>query len=214
MNQVLFEILLQIFVFLAIILLLSIIWISSSLFGGNFSFIPGDNSYVLLSILVKHLDHKSTVKKPQIQMDIINVTTQLAQNAKPQASVTIIGAIADLIKHLRKCLLCSSEASSTGHDTDKWNTDLQLALENCISELSKKVCFFLFFFTFIMIIGCDWIWLAMMKETPKPVHLSHITCRDYWNIQLYVWSFLQVSSATYEYMVFHFLSYWYTVHVC
>ncbi|XP_038885071.1 protein SEMI-ROLLED LEAF 2 isoform X1 [Benincasa hispida] len=99
----------------------------------------GDNSYLLFSILVKHLDHKSVVKNPQIQIDIINVTTQLAQNAKPQASVTIIGAINDLIKHLRKCLLCSSETSSNGHDTDKWNIDLQLALEKCISQLSKKV---------------------------------------------------------------------------
>ncbi|KAL0556538.1 hypothetical protein IC582_005052 [Cucumis melo] len=98
----------------------------------------GDNSCLLFSILVKHLDHKSVVKKPQVQVDIINVTTQLAQNAKSQASVTIIGAINDLIKHLRKCLLCSSEASSNGH-TDKWNTDLQLALEKCISQLSKKV---------------------------------------------------------------------------
>ncbi|KAE8646621.1 protein SEMI-ROLLED LEAF 2 isoform X2 [Cucumis sativus] len=99
----------------------------------------GDNSYLLFSILVKHLDHKSVVKKPQVQVDIINVTTQLSQNAKTQASVTIIGAINDLIKHLRKCILCSSEASSNGHDTDKWNTDLQLALEKCISQLSKKV---------------------------------------------------------------------------
>ncbi|XP_023548112.1 uncharacterized protein LOC111806846 isoform X1 [Cucurbita pepo subsp. pepo] len=99
----------------------------------------GDHSYLLFPILVKHLDHKSIVKEPQIQTDIINVTTQLVQNAKPLASVTIIGAITDLIKHLRKCLLCSSEASSNGHDTDKWSTDLQLALENCISQLSKKV---------------------------------------------------------------------------
>ncbi|KAG6575357.1 Protein SEMI-ROLLED LEAF 2, partial [Cucurbita argyrosperma subsp. sororia] len=99
----------------------------------------GDNSYLLFPILVKHLDHKSIVKEPQIQTDIINVTTQLVQNAKPLASVTIIGAITDLIKHLRKCLLCSSEASSNGRDTDKWSTDLQLALENCISQLSKKV---------------------------------------------------------------------------
>ncbi|XP_023514234.1 uncharacterized protein LOC111778563 [Cucurbita pepo subsp. pepo] len=99
----------------------------------------GDNSHLLFSILVKHLDHKSIIKKPQIQLDIINVTTQLAQNAKPQASVTIIGAITDLIKHLRKCILCLFEASSTGHDTDKRNTQLQMALETCISQLSKKV---------------------------------------------------------------------------
>ena len=108
--------------------------------------LPGDNSHLLFSILVKHLDHKSIIKKPQIQLDIINVTTQLAQNAKPQASVTIIGAITDLIKHLRKCILCLFEASSTGHDTDKRNTQLQMALETCISQLSKKVIFFSFLF--------------------------------------------------------------------
>lgn len=108
----------------------------------------------MFSILVKHLDHKSIVKKPQIQIDIINVTTQLAQNAKLQASVTIIGAITDLIKHLRKCLLCSSEASSSGQDTDKLNSDLQLALENCISRLAQKV-YFSFFVAFILMIGCD-----------------------------------------------------------
>ena len=125
--------------------MLSIIWTFSP-FWWNFFLIPGDNSYLLFSILVKHLDHKSVVKKPQVQVDIINVTTQLSQNAKTQASVTIIGAINDLIKHLRKCILCSSEASSNGHDTDKWNTDLQLALEKCISQLSKKVCSFLFSF--------------------------------------------------------------------
>ncbi|XP_059446358.1 protein SEMI-ROLLED LEAF 2 isoform X1 [Corylus avellana] len=99
----------------------------------------GDNSHLLLSILVKHLDHKNVVKQPLVQINIVNVTTQLAKNAKQQASVAIIGAISDLIKHLRKCLQNLSEASSPRGATDKWNTDLHLALAECLSQLSIKV---------------------------------------------------------------------------
>ncbi|XP_061357545.1 protein SEMI-ROLLED LEAF 2-like isoform X2 [Gastrolobium bilobum] len=99
----------------------------------------GDNSHLLLSILVKHLDHKNVAKRPILQNNIINTTTQLAQNVKQQASVAIIGAISDLIKHLRKCLQNSAEASSTGNDGYKLNTELQSALEMCILQLSSKV---------------------------------------------------------------------------
>lgn len=103
----------------------------------------GDNSHILLSILIKHLDHKDVVKQPLIQINIVNVTTQLAKKAKQQASVAIIGAISDLIKHLRKCLQNSAELSSRIDGSDKLNTDLHLAIEKCISQLSIKVwnCF-------------------------------------------------------------------------
>ncbi|KAJ1424451.1 Armadillo-type fold [Sesbania bispinosa] len=99
----------------------------------------GDNCHLLLSILVKHLDHKNVAKKPNLQIDIINTTTQLAQNVKQQASVAITGAISDLIKHLRKCLQNSAEASSIGNDAYKFNAELQSALEMCILQLSNKV---------------------------------------------------------------------------
>ncbi|BBG93601.1 ARM repeat superfamily protein, partial [Prunus dulcis] len=85
-----------------------------------------------------HLDHKNVVKQPRLQADIVNVTTQIAQGAKQQASVAITGAISDLIKHLRKCLQNQAEVSSPG-STDKWNPDLLSALERCISQLSNKV---------------------------------------------------------------------------
>ncbi|KAG2726037.1 hypothetical protein I3760_01G093500 [Carya illinoinensis] len=99
----------------------------------------GDNSHLLLSILIKHLDHKDVAKQPLIQINIVNVTTQLAKKAKQQASVAIIGAISDLIKHLRKCLQNSAEVSSCRDGSDKLNTDLHLAIEKCISQLSIKV---------------------------------------------------------------------------
>ena len=85
------------------------------------------------------MEHKNVAKQPHIQVNIVNVITVLAQNAKPQSSVAIIGAITDLMRHLRKCLQNSAELSSSGDDIDKYNTDLQLGLEKCIAQLSNKV---------------------------------------------------------------------------
>ncbi|XP_058730020.1 protein SEMI-ROLLED LEAF 2-like isoform X1 [Vicia villosa] len=99
----------------------------------------GHNSYLLLSILVKHLDHKNVSKHPILQINITKTTTQLAQNMKQHASVAIIGAISDLVKHLRKCLQNLAASSSIGNDEYKLNTELQSALETCILQLSNKV---------------------------------------------------------------------------
>ncbi|PON88688.1 Armadillo-type fold containing protein [Trema orientale] len=98
----------------------------------------GENSHLLLSILVKHLDHKNVVKQPLLQINILNVTSQLAKSAKQQASVAIIGALTDLVKHLRKCLQNQAEAVSP-KSPDRCNSDIQTALERCISQLSDKV---------------------------------------------------------------------------
>ncbi|KAK8663433.1 hypothetical protein V6N13_083253 [Hibiscus sabdariffa] len=99
----------------------------------------GEKSDQLLAILVKHMEHKNVAKQPHIQVNIVNVITQLTENAKLQPSTAIIGTIADLMKHLRKCLQNSAELSTSGGDNDKCNTDLLLGLEKCISELSNKV---------------------------------------------------------------------------
>lgn len=99
----------------------------------------GNNSHLMLSILVKHLDHKNVAKQPILQIDIINITTQVAQNVKQQASVAVVGAISDLIKHLRRCLQNSAEATDIGNDAYTFNTKLQSSIEMCILQLSNKV---------------------------------------------------------------------------
>lgn len=98
-----------------------------------------ENSHLLLSIMVKHLDHKNVAKQPLKQISIIHVIRQLAQNVKEQVSVALTGALTDLLKHLRKCMQYSAETSSSGSGADKLNSDLQSALENCIFQLSSKV---------------------------------------------------------------------------
>lgn len=99
----------------------------------------GENSHFLLSALVKHLDNKNVIDQPLIQTDIVNITMQLGQNAKKEATVAITGSIFDLIKHLRKCLQNSDELGISGHCADNRKIILQLALEKCIFQLSNKV---------------------------------------------------------------------------
>ncbi|KAI3936086.1 hypothetical protein MKW98_015845 [Papaver atlanticum] len=99
----------------------------------------GQNTNLLISILVKHLDHKNVIKKPRMQVNIVNVTIQLAQNTKLRPSIATVGAISDLVKHLRKCMQCSAEASIHGDNTDRSNIALQSALEECLTVFTNKV---------------------------------------------------------------------------
>nr|XP_010930207.1 uncharacterized protein LOC105051451 [Elaeis guineensis] len=99
----------------------------------------GENSHLLLSILVKHLDHKNVVKKPDMQISIVKVITNLAQHARSQASVAISTAITDLLRHLRKCMQCSVEGSNLVDDVKKWNSAFYSALEECLVQLLNKV---------------------------------------------------------------------------
>ncbi|TXG66349.1 hypothetical protein EZV62_007624 [Acer yangbiense] len=125
----------------------------------------GENSHLLLSVLIKQLDHKNVAKQLLVQAYIVNVATQLAQSAKVDASVAVIGAITDLIKHLRKCLQNSAELSSPKADMAKWNGDLQYALENCILHLSKKLGMWDPFW--IRWLGC---WIVISRTAISAVH--------------------------------------------
>lgn len=95
----------------------------------------------MLSILVKHLDHKNVVKKPEMQLDIAEVTTSLSQHSKAQPSVAIIGAISDLMKHLRKSIHCSLDVANLGAEIVKWNKKFRAAVDECLVHISKKVTF-------------------------------------------------------------------------
>ncbi|KAJ8467429.1 hypothetical protein OPV22_029981 [Ensete ventricosum] len=100
----------------------------------------GQYSDMLISTLIKHLDHKNIGKELIIQINIINVARHLMQQAKFQASLSILTSISDLIRHLRKCLQYSIESSNMGDDDgEKWNSVLHFALEECLIQLANKV---------------------------------------------------------------------------
>ncbi|PIA48441.1 hypothetical protein AQUCO_01400793v1 [Aquilegia coerulea] len=99
----------------------------------------GQNMHLLLSILIKHLDHKNVIKQPDMQLNIVEVTTALAQQSKVQPSIAIIGAVTDLMRHLRKSIHCSLDDSSLGVDIIKWNRKFQAAVDECLVQMSHKV---------------------------------------------------------------------------
>ncbi|WOK94081.1 hypothetical protein Cni_G02783 [Canna indica] len=98
----------------------------------------GQNTHILVSVLIKHLEHKAVLKQPDIQLHIVEVTAFLAEQSKAQASVAIIGAISDLVKHLRKSMHALGD-KNMGDDIIKWNNNFRTAVDECITELSKKI---------------------------------------------------------------------------
>lgn len=99
----------------------------------------GENTHFLLSILIKHLDHKNVLKKPSMQLDIVDVSTSLARQTKVQPSLAIIGALTDMTRHLRKSIHCSLDDSSLGAQVIQYNQNFQAAVDDCLVQLSHKV---------------------------------------------------------------------------
>ena len=99
----------------------------------------GENTHFLLSILVKHLDHKNVVKQPDMQLDIVQVATALARLTMVKSSVAIVSAVSDIMKHLRKCIHSSLDDANPGSDSVKWNKKFHAAVDECLVELSSKV---------------------------------------------------------------------------
>ncbi|XP_045793332.1 protein SEMI-ROLLED LEAF 2-like [Trifolium pratense] len=97
------------------------------------------NTHVLLSMLIKHLDHKSVLKEPNMQLDIVEVATSLAEYAKVQPSVSIIGAVSDMMRHLRKTIHCCLDNSNMDNDAINWNKNFRQVVDTCLVELANKV---------------------------------------------------------------------------
>ncbi|CAJ1911480.1 unnamed protein product [Sphenostylis stenocarpa] len=86
-----------------------------------------------------HMDHKTVLKEPHMQLDIVEVTTSLAQYAKVQPSVSIVGAVSDMMRHLRKCIHCSLDESNMAPDVISWNKNFRKVVDKCLVKLSNKV---------------------------------------------------------------------------
>ncbi|KZV47262.1 hypothetical protein F511_07685 [Dorcoceras hygrometricum] len=97
------------------------------------------NTHFLLSTVIKHLDHKNVLKIPDMQIDIVQLATSLAQETKAQPSVTIIGAFSDMMRHLRKSIHCSLDDSDLGEEVINWNRKLYAVVNECLIQMSHKV---------------------------------------------------------------------------
>ncbi|CAN1132631.1 Protein SEMI-ROLLED LEAF 2 [Linum perenne] len=99
----------------------------------------GDSTHFVLAILIKHLDHKNVLKNPSMQLDIIGVATSLAHATKAQQSLAIIGALNDMMRHLRKSIHCSLDDSNLGTEVIEWNHKFREGVNRCLVQLSQKV---------------------------------------------------------------------------
>lgn len=99
----------------------------------------GQNTHFLLSVLVKHLDHKNILKQPDMQLQIIEVTASLAELSKAEPSVAILGAVSDVMRHLRKSIHCLLDDATMGADIINWNRNFKEAVDNCLVQLAHKV---------------------------------------------------------------------------
>ncbi|KAI3750265.1 hypothetical protein L2E82_20898 [Cichorium intybus] len=99
----------------------------------------GEITHFLLSVLVKHLDHKNVVKQPDMQLNILEVATSLARETNIKASVAIVGAISDIIRHLKRCIHQSLTDKNLGADVVNFNKTFKEAVDECLVELSSKV---------------------------------------------------------------------------
>jgi hypothetical protein len=91
-------------------------------------------------MLVKHLEHKNVSKLPDMIVDIIEVTSRLAEHSKAQSSTAIMSAISDMVRHLGKSMQSLDSDAGAGDD-NKWNNRYRKAVDECLVQLSKKVSF-------------------------------------------------------------------------
>ncbi|KAL5208316.1 hypothetical protein ABZP36_032751 [Zizania latifolia] len=98
----------------------------------------GQNSHILLSMLVKHLEHKNVLKQPDKILDIIEVTTRLAEHSKAQSSTALMAAISDMVRHLSKNIQTLVSDVGPG-DGMSMNDKYGKAVNECLVQLSRKV---------------------------------------------------------------------------
>ncbi|KAJ8565062.1 hypothetical protein K7X08_001522 [Anisodus acutangulus] len=99
----------------------------------------GENAHLLLSTLVKHLDHKNVLKQPEMQLDIVQVVTSLAQTTKIHHSIALASAITDIMRHLRKSIHYTLDDTKLGAELIKWNRLFHEAVDECLVGLANKV---------------------------------------------------------------------------
>ncbi|BFI42403.1 protein EFR3 [Marchantia polymorpha subsp. ruderalis] len=106
----------------------------------QFNMIKSGNEKLFLPVLVRHLDHKSVVDQPALKTNIVEVIGTLARQSKAKATVSDVGSMSDLLKHLRKSILFTRDATHFTHrHMMEEHKALQMALEDSLTEFAKRV---------------------------------------------------------------------------
>ncbi|ONL97278.1 Protein EFR3 [Zea mays] len=94
------------------------------------------NEQLILTTIIRHLDHKNVLHDPQTKSDIIQTATSLARQLRSRGFAVELVVAGDLCKHLRKTL----EAVESGNVEDQnLNEPLQIVLEDCLMEVVRGI---------------------------------------------------------------------------
>ncbi|KAL2642862.1 hypothetical protein R1flu_010449 [Riccia fluitans] len=93
------------------------------------------NEQLFLPVLIRHLDQ---VDNLHMKIRVVEVIGTVAKHSKSRATVADIGAMSDLVRHLRKSLMEMSGPGQAG--INSLNAALQTAIEDCLVELARRIC--------------------------------------------------------------------------
>ncbi|CAN6301144.1 unnamed protein product [Urochloa humidicola] len=94
------------------------------------------NEQLILTAVIRHLDHKNVSHDPQTKSDIIQTATSLARQLRSRGFAAELVVAGDLCKHLRKTL----EAVESGSVEElNLNESVQNFLEDCLMEVVRGI---------------------------------------------------------------------------
>ncbi|KAL3651352.1 hypothetical protein CASFOL_004354 [Castilleja foliolosa] len=97
---------------------------------------PG-HQQLILSCVVRHMDHKNIAHDPQVKCHIIQTASCLARQVRPEGVISDMGFVSDLFRHLRKSFQATAEP--IGEEELNLNTALQTCIETCLLETVRGI---------------------------------------------------------------------------
>jgi hypothetical protein len=98
------------------------------------------NDQLALPALVRHLDDNVVMEHPKLKTSVVEVIIHLACQSKVKAPVAVVGAMNDLLRHLRKSIEYTMESAGLSNPgASSTQKRLQHSLEQCLIELAKRV---------------------------------------------------------------------------
>uniref|UniRef100_A0A0D9VT81 Uncharacterized protein n=1 Tax=Leersia perrieri TaxID=77586 RepID=A0A0D9VT81_9ORYZ len=94
------------------------------------------NERLILTSIIRHLDHKNILYDPQIKSDMIQTATLLARQLRSRRIAPELAVAGDLCRHLRKTLE-AMESSSV--EELNLNESLQNFLQDCLLEVVRGI---------------------------------------------------------------------------
>ncbi|XP_057960822.1 protein SEMI-ROLLED LEAF 2 isoform X2 [Malania oleifera] len=95
------------------------------------------NQQLILSSVIRHLDHKNVAHDPQVKSYVVQVAAALARQIRSGVVLAEIGFVSDLCRHLRKSLQATVE--SVGEQELSLNVSLQNSIDDCLLEIAKGI---------------------------------------------------------------------------